>query len=205
MVLIGSRFGAAMTDFFTLNPRYKRYELGVYPLEYQTVYGVQRHRFGRTLVTAILLILMYTTLTKYDMGFTGRASDLLPNMLLIISLFVCAIWVIPTEIFSLIRTVRINKSYARLVHSGILIDGQIYEIRIREQKVSFLESWLNKSPTKGFYFVVFIYRFNSPEQKVVYGKQTVVRVYQNLIEQPLPLDGTAIRILYTDDNIHVML
>jgi hypothetical protein len=203
--IIDKRFGAVMTDLFTLNPRYERYELGVYPLEYETVYGIERHPLGRTLVSATFMMLMYTVLAKYDMAISGRASDSTLNLALIIALVIYAIWVIPTEIFTLLRTMKVKKSYARLIGSGILIEGQVYEIRIREQRVNYLESWLKKPANKGLYFVDFIYKFTSPEQRVVYGVQTVVRVYQDLYNQPPPPDGTPIRVLYADDNTHVML
>ncbi|MBI1279494.1 MAG: hypothetical protein GC179_15295 [Anaerolineaceae bacterium] len=139
------------------------------------------------------------------MAVSGRPSTTALDSALTFALIVCAIWVIPTEIFSLVHTLRTNNAYTRLVRDGILINGQIFEIRVREQRPRLLGSWLNKPQEKGLYFVDYIYKFTSPDEHLIFGKQTIVRPYKYLNDQILPPDGTPIRVLYADNNTHVML
>ncbi len=197
--------GAAMNDFFTLNPRYERYELGVYPLEYETVYGAERLKLGSALLKGFFLILMMTALFKYASIKSLRFpmdSTVADSIILIIAVGT-AILAFTTEIINFFHGLKMNKRYEQLVKSGMLLDGTIANIRVKEQRFSYRDKDFQMKEYRGTYYIVVTYTFTTPDQCLISAEQ--IRVRNDLRDKPLPPIGTPIRVLYTDENTHVML
>src|SRR4051812_24373109 len=123
-----------MAEFFTLNPRYERYELGVYPLEPRTVQGNKIPIFGLaaviTLVTAAALM-MFIVLDRTR----GSRQHIDADTGVSIMTFAVKAGLIVLVIvgsFSLILSARTNKRYERLVKNGRLLDGTITAIHVDE-------------------------------------------------------------------------
>lgn len=196
-----------MADFFTLNPRYERYELGVYPLEYQTVYGAKRWRLGGTSLRALLLVLMIAVLLKANSMNSGRRafSPVLADQIILIISAGAVLLAGGAEVENLFHTLNSNKRYQNLVSNGILIDGQITRIQVQEAKAYVRDKYppFQLRELRDTYYIHVVYTFTSPDQQVISGEQT--RARNDLRDKPLPPVGTPIRVLYADDNTHVML
>jgi hypothetical protein len=194
-----------MSHFFTLNPRYERYELGVYPLEYKTVYGAERPLLGATLMRGTLFALFMSGLFKFA-SFRGVRNPINPTLadgIILITIGATAILAITTEIINFFRTLRINRRYDQLVKNGALLEGEIINIREKEKIIQYRDNLFHQRELRGTYYVVVTYRFATPERQVVTGEQVHIR--EDLRDKSLPPTGTPIRVLYVDYNTHVML
>jgi hypothetical protein len=201
------KLGAAMADFFTLNPRYERYELGVYPLEYQTVYGAKRWRLGGTAFRTLLVILLIASIVKLESMKKVRplfTPELADQIILIISAG-AVLLAGGAEVENFFHTLKSNKRYQNLVSNGILIDGQITRIQVQEAKAYVRDKYppFQLRELRDTYYIRVVYTFVSPDQQVISGEQT--RARNDLRDKPLPPVRTPIRVLYADDNTHVML
>ncbi len=194
-----------MTDFFTLNPRYERYELGVYPLEYQTVYGAERLKVGSALLKGFLFIVMMTALFKYASIQSLRfpINPTLADGIILIIAGATALLACTTEIINFFHGLRMNKRYDLLIKNGVLLSGTIKNIYVKEQRFYYRDKNFQMKEYRGTYYIVVIYTFTTPDQRTITGEQ--IRIREDLRDKPLPPDGTPIRVLYADDNTHVML
>ncbi|HEX2905801.1 MAG TPA: hypothetical protein VHO69_03000 [Phototrophicaceae bacterium] len=83
----------------------------------------------------------------------------------------------------------INKRrYERLLKHGLLLEGEIVQIR---------------GHRKSGYFVTVRYRFCVPDDRVLWGKQSHER--EDLRKQELPPPGTPVKVYYADQHAYVML
>jgi len=194
-----------MTDFFTLNPRYERYELGVYPLEYQTVYGAERSPLGATLLKGLFLVGMMTALLKWASIQSLRfpINPTLADGIILIIAGATALLACTTEIINFFHSLRMNKRYEQLVKTGVILNGTIANIRIKEQRFSYRDKDFQMKEYRGTYYIVVTYTFKTPDQRMISGEQ--IRIREDLRDRPLPPIGTPIRVLYADDHTHVML
>ncbi len=112
--------GDAMDDFFLLNPRYKHYDLGVYPLEFETVYGDTHARLGAATWRAILFSALMTVLLKMvslrgnRQVFTPEVGDQLIKIVIVGALALA----IGGEVIALFHTLQANKRYQKLIKNG---------------------------------------------------------------------------------------
>ena len=188
-----------MIEFFTLNSRYERYELGVYPLEYRTVYGAERFRVGGALARVFFMSVL-TIISVKLLNFAPVIEDKLIIVILSASVFIA----LSTEIDNVIHWSGSNKRYALLTQSGVLVDGIIANISVKEDRGHYYDSKsFEMREYRGTYYIVVSYAFMNARQRVVNGKQ--IREREDLRDKPLPPIGTAIRVLYADDDTHVML
>ncbi len=196
-----------VSDFFLLNPRYENYDLGMYALEFQTVYGDTHARLGSATGRAILFSVLMTFVLKLGslrggQLFTPEVVDQLIKIV-IVGAFALAIG---GEAIALFHTVQANRRYQKLIKNGKLLTGQLIKAEAKETEVYHYPRFyplVPKVQLSGTYFIEVRYQLISPDQLKLYGTQTMTR--EDFRDKPMPVAGTPVRVLYADETTHIML
>ncbi|MBA3870941.1 MAG: hypothetical protein H0X30_17500 [Anaerolineae bacterium] len=189
-----------MTDFFTLNPRYERYELGVYPLEPRTVqgYNIPILKLAPLITLFIVAALMLFIVLDATKGSRQHIDADTGVIVITVAVKIGLIALVTVGPFSLIFSVRTNKRYKQLTTKGVLLNGTISAIYNEDVRY-----WTRSGEARGPNYIFVTYSFTSPNGHTLSGEQ--MRARDDLRDKPLLPVGTAIRVLYADDDTHVML
>lgn len=185
-----------MADYFTLDPYYERYELGVVAMEYKTVYGRPTEPTAIALAACaigLLVALGFIYFRTRSAVLSDTAIVWLLGIGIGVPLFAVSMgW----RLWLYLRT---RHKLRKLRLTGILLNGillgfEIIQIRYR--------SSFNRSPDP-LPFAQVIYQFTTLDNQQLRGEQR--RVLYEDWKRPIPTAGTPIRVLYADPETYVML
>ena len=195
---------------FLMNPTYSRYELGVVELDPRI--AAQRSPPAVSVKTArtwagvlgFLVIILYMLATSRAESKTERLElslELTVNMITaLVPILLAAL------ILNRLRpSVRQRRSeYQRLRHSWRIVDGELVSLEWRGGDYSWYNYLRRREETWVDNLIIAQYKFVSPSTgRVLTG--WVKRERSDLKGSQLPPAGTRIRVLYADDEAHVML
>ena len=189
-----------MTDFFTLNPRYERYELGVYPLEPRTVQNINIHPAGNIRyvvvgIAVLILILIISDSSNNSGEYIAYRTASGFIEILVKLVFISTVILGP---IGLIISRCTNKRYKQLTTKGVLLNGTISAIYNEDVRYWTRSGWV-RAPN----YIFVTYSFTSPNGNTLSGEQ--MRIRDDLRDKLLPPVGTPIRVLYADEDTYVML
>lgn len=210
---------ADSSPYFHLNPRYSRYELGVVELDRRSVMPIVKARPSplltfRTKPDLAMMLLYFGALMLIvcplslliNGGFPAfRRFDLFDHAGEIA--LVCLLGIVAAYFVSLPQRRRQQWIYRRLEKTRRLIDGTLIEAAWRSEDFTYYQfersyGWRERQYIETV--LVARYQFVSPSSgQLLKGSTEWER--RDLKGKPLPPPGTPIRVLYADDETHMML
>jgi hypothetical protein len=208
-----------MAEYFTLDPAYEQYEVGVTELNFGTVFnkGSLSHFSSIHFFVTIGLLsiaIVFVAAQAYISGKLrpGNRSD---DIILII---LCAIFggFVLITVRQFIVFLRTQNKLNHLLTAGSLIEGTIVNFAVNTKPAY----WRGEMPTK--YYKV-DYAFTTPDLQHLHGTQIkMIKETESIPRNPnqirtinamgedetpywVPAQGTSIRVLYADPETYVML
>ncbi len=193
---------------FLLNPLYSRYELGFARLDnevlrywaFPDINPESMKSWSWIAVAFIVLVMLFTTRADTKAESFALLFDFGVKTLVILSIGLGA-WILLNRMRPKVR--RIHRLYQRLRLTRTVIDGELISLEWRGYDYSYRDRMFRKY-TVIDYVITARYQFVSPTTgNVITGR--VQRKRRDLKRVPLPPLGTPVRVLYADDEAHMML
>jgi hypothetical protein len=198
-----------MTEYFTLNPRYERYELGIAELQRESffpLYIYEDPSEGNHILGVVFIIGMVVIF-----GFFGGPLSSDPRQFFIMFGLLAAVLVF-LGIVTRVLSTPARRRFERLKKQGVLLEGMIerpyYKLSKstrRNKYGSIMSITWTRTLNVGYTFV-------TPSGRRLTGIQSHVidRHYNHvdelaLLNEPVPAKDTPIRVLYLDEQTYIML
>ncbi|MBX3081467.1 MAG: hypothetical protein KF716_07500 [Anaerolineae bacterium] len=188
-----------MAEYFTLDPYYERYELGIVQMEYKTVYGRPIEPNAVLLATCVVGLifgLLFVYFIQQKQTISANAVGWILGGTTFVPLLVIALgW----RMWLWLRT---RNKVRKLRRVGILLDGMLLSFEIIRPITPRRFAYKIYAPDPPPYAKV-AYQFTTPSNQQLHGEQR--RLLFTDWKRPIPSQGTPIRVLYADPETYVML
>ena len=197
--------GKIETPYFYLNPRYERYELGYAELQFKSLPDAFPKVPQNTKVNPILFIPVLFVILLIGLAFV--TADSMLELILVSAAILIGFILVMQGIFSP-QTYATREKFQRLRQTKQILDGELIKCYWRGYDYTFT-SWSlleSRTHTTRDYVVLADYKFVSPESgQLLTGTTAWEHRDWDTQKVELPPPGTPVRVLYADDDAHLML